>query len=184
MPVELSSTSGRPLSQTYWPWRQVRWWSMLSPAECAARLIDTAGMPSGMMPTVVLVGNSFRVSLDRRGFVYGRPYLSGAFINSRGGTLIVGRFNPDPFTIASVVVAFWCVGLLLSGLLTVGARGLLWVLFSFAEHAPTAILLAAIPIVLTVGGLRARGWRTQCDTMSGLMRSACNGALRPPDARQ
>lgn len=147
---------------------------------CTERLLAAGG---AIRPTchntragivVIFAGRTFRVSIREGSPVWrGRPALQGVLVDTRRGTLVVGRLVPDPFALTAAVVALWIGGVFLAAL-AFGRDGTLSRLAAFYVATTSGFWPLAAAVALVAAGLaRARGWQRQCLTILGVVTDAC-----------
>jgi hypothetical protein len=94
-------------------------------------------------------------------------------VKKQRGTLITGRFQPDPFFLVSIVAVTWLAGLALAASLTTNERGLVWLRAYWLGTTAGAAQLG-IGLSLTGAGLlRSWGWQRQCLAVVAVIERVC-----------
>jgi hypothetical protein len=172
----------RHSSDLRWPWQHVEWLSALTPPECLDRLTEIAGAAragasaTNISTVVVVFGKSVRVSFVPTRWWQGRPYFAGLLFRAAHGTKIIGRFNPDPFVFASLVLGLWCSVALFIGLTMLGWERSARLTYQVVETIPGIIsctlFLLAVGLVL----VRSLHWRSQTSSLEAVIAHACDAS--------
>jgi hypothetical protein len=165
------------------PWKLWRWTTSLPIDDCIERLLAApaaaAGSPraSSVSLVVTMIGRTLTMSVaSRMRWLPSRPYLHAVMVERQDGTVIVGRFNPDPLVVAAGMCAIVGLVLPVAAVFMVGVSGLLRV-SSYWFVTTNGLTSSALALtVLGVGVIRSRGWDRQCRMISSVLKKTCGAA--------
>jgi len=163
------------------PWQRVEWVSALTPTECLERLTKAgisrdAGSSADALTTVVSAANAVRTSFATAPWWRGHPYFKGTVVESREGTTIVGRLNPDLFAIGALVFGFWTASQFVSGLVIRGVEPIQAYLAQLVQTAAGVGFFVVLVLAIGVATVRSLQWRQESARLATAIQQACEAS--------